>query len=380
MKTMTRTLFACFLAVACVARAAWSQVPGYALELRVPDVPHAVHTDAGTLVFQELHLTNFSAAPLRLSRVEVVDAQDGRLLAAWSGEALQRRFALIGATVASPGLLVPPGRRGVVYIEWSTQGQHPRMVEHVVTYTAQPDAPAAVVRGAPAAVSYPAEAALGPPLRGGPWVAIHGAEWANGHRRVFNVVDGVARIPGRFAIDWVRVDAVGQLARGDRDVPRNWLGYGADVLAVADATVVAVRDSMAESAKVSGNPRHALAEDAGNFVTIRLGDGRYAFYERLRPGSIVVSPGQHVRRGDVLGRLGFTGASTGPHLHFHVADGPSPIGAEGRPFALDAFDLLGSYGDLGQLGNATWTPRREDETERRQGEWPAENAVVRFPD
>ncbi|MFK2879329.1 M23 family metallopeptidase [Rhodanobacter hydrolyticus] len=331
-------------------------------------------------VFQELHLTNFSATPLRLSRVMVVDAQDGHLLAAWIGDALRQRFALIGAAATTPDLLVPPGRRGVVYIEWPTHGQAPRAVEHVVEYTAQPDASTVVVRGARATVSYPTGAALGPPLRGGPWVAIHGAGWATGHRRVFNVVDGTARIPGRFAIDWVRVDAAGHLARGDRDVPSNWLGYGVDVLAVADATVVAVRDSMAESSSVSGNPKHVLAEDAGNFVTIRLGDGRYAFYEHLRPGSIVVGPGQRVHRGDVLGGLGFTGASTGPHLHFHVADGPSPIGAEGRPFALDAFDLLGSYDDLGQLGKAAWKPRREDEAEQRRGEWPAENAVVRFPD
>jgi murein DD-endopeptidase MepM/ murein hydrolase activator NlpD len=236
------------------------------------------------------------------------------------------------------------------------------------------------VRGARTTVSYAAGASLGPPLRGGPWVAIHSADWARGHRRVFNAIGGQARIPGRFAIDWVRVDDAGRTARGDPDVPGNWLGYGADVLAVADATVAAVRDDMVESASVSGNPQHVLADDAGNFVAIHLDDGRYAFYEHLRPGSIAVSAGQRVRRGDVLAALGFTGASTGPHLHFHVADGPSRVGSEGRPFTLAGFDLLGSYGDLGKLGKAGWTPRREREAGRRLDEWPAENAVVRFPD
>jgi hypothetical protein len=249
-----------------------------------------------------------------------------------------------------------------------------------VTYEALPEASTDTVRGGAAAVSYEAGTPLGPPLRGGPWVAIHSAEWAHGHRRVFNTVDGKARIPGRFAIDWVRVDADGHTAQGDPDVPRHALGYGAAVLAVADATVASVRDGMAESRSVAGNPRHSLEEDAGNYVVLHLDDGRYAFYEHLRPGSVAVEPGQRVRRGEQLGQLGFTGESTGPHLHFHVSDGPSTVGSEGRPFVLDAFDLLGSYGDLGRLGKAGWTPRPRGEAARRHHEWPAENAVVRFPD
>ena len=204
--------------------------------------------------------------------------------------------------------------------------------------------------------------------------------WANGHRRVFDTVDGKARIPGRFAIDWVRVDGSGRMAHGDPDVPAHALGYGAPVLAVADARVVAVRKDMAEASRVSTNPHHALADEAGNYVALRLGDGRYAFYEHLRPGSVTVRPGQHVRRGDVIGALGFTGASTGPHLHFHVADGPSPIGAEGRPFVLDGFDLLGRYEDPANLGKDNWSPRQVGEGIHRSDEWPAEDAVVRFPE
>ena len=380
MRNVAKTLLACFLIVVGSARDARSETLQQSFDLRLLDPPHAVKADAGTQVFEELHLSNFTAAPLLIVRVDVVDAGSGRSLATFASEALQRRFALVGSSTAVRDTFVPPGRRGVVYIEWPAHARQPTTIEHVVTYATQPDAATDSVRGARATVSYAVGAPLGPPLRGGPWVAIHGAGWANGHRRVFNTVDGAARIPGRFAVDWVRVDADGRVARKDPDVPRNWLGYGADVLAVADATVVAVRDGMAESASVSGNPRHALAEDAGNFVAIRLDDGRYAFYEHLRPGSIAVGLGQRVHRGDVLGELGFTGASTGPHLHFHVADGPSPIGAEGRPFVLRAFDLLGRYDDIGKLGKEGWTLRREDEAERRLGEWPAENVVVRFPD
>jgi hypothetical protein len=229
-------------------------------------------------------------------------------------------------------------------------------------------------------VSYALGAPLGPPLRGGPWVAIHRADWPRGHRRVFNTVEGKARIPGRFAIDWVRVDDHGHTTQGDPDVPAHALGYGAEVLAVADATVEAAGDGMAEASSVAGNPKHALAQEAGNYVVLRLGDGRYAFYEHLQPGSVAVKPGQRVARGQSLGRLGFSGDSTGPHLHFHVADGPATVGAEGRPFVFARFELLGRYEDIGALGKAPWAARPPHEAATRRDEWPAENAVVRFPE
>jgi len=380
MKTVAGAFFACLLAAAGIARPAMAESARQSFDLRVLDAPHAVRTDAGMQVFQELHLTNFTDAPLAVTRVEVVDAADGQVLAAFAGEDLQRRFALIGAPIAARDTTVPPGRRGVVYIEWSMHDRRPAAIEHVVAYAAPGDAGRGSVRGARATVAYATGTPLGPPLRGGPWIAVHAAAWRNGHRRVFNTVDGMARIPGRFAVDFIRVDAAGRTTHGNPDAPGDWFGYGAAVLAVADASVAAVRDAMAESASVSGNPKHALAEDAGNYVAIRLDDGRYAFYEHLRPGSVAVRVGQRVHRGEVLGQLGFTGASVGPHLHFHVSDAPSTVAGEGRPFLFDAFDLLGAYADPGMFGKAAWTPRNAAEARRRQAEWPAENAVVRFAD
>ncbi|HEU5187238.1 MAG TPA: M23 family metallopeptidase, partial [Candidatus Saccharimonadales bacterium] len=50
-------------------------------------------------------------------------------------------------------------------------------------------------------------------------------------------------------------------------------------------------------------------------------EGVYSFYMHMVPGSIVVSPGQPIGKGDVIGKEGSTGRTTGPHLHFAV--GPS---------------------------------------------------------
>jgi len=378
-----RLLLATFALLALLAPCGCARAdsPGSApdaLDLRVTDLPHAVCTDTGVQLIYELHLINTGRTPLRLRRLDVIDDGDGRVLATFAGDDLASRLAPFAADDRQQTVL-RPGQRSVLYLEWRVSAPRPATLVHVLTYGARSGAPASV-RGGRTAVSYSAGAPLGPPLRGGPWVAIHHAGWPKGHRRVFNTVDGKARIPGRFAIDWVRVDDSGRMAHGNPDVPAHALGYGAPVLAVADATVVAVRRDMPEAARVSANPSHALQDEAGNYVALRLDEGRYAFYEHLRPGSIKVKPGQHVRRGEILGELGFTGASTGPHLHFHVADGPSPIGAEGRPFVLDTFELIGRYTDPSRLGKSRWSPRPAQEAMRRSGEWPAENAVVRFPD
>ncbi|MBD0283483.1 MAG: peptidoglycan DD-metalloendopeptidase family protein [Thermoleophilaceae bacterium] len=63
----------------------------------------------------------------------------------------------------------------------------------------------------------------------------------------------------------------------------------------------------------------------GNHVILRIGPRRYVGYVHLRPGSVRVGRGQRVRRGQVIGQLGNTGSSSGPHLHVQVMNGPSIV-------------------------------------------------------
>ena len=57
----------------------------------------------------------------------------------------------------------------------------------------------------------------------------------------------------------------------------------------------------------------------GKMVTIEHPDGSETLYAHL--SSIKVSNGQRVNRGEVIGAIGTTGNSTGPHLHFEVKKG-----------------------------------------------------------
>jgi murein DD-endopeptidase MepM/ murein hydrolase activator NlpD len=54
----------------------------------------------------------------------------------------------------------------------------------------------------------------------------------------------------------------------------------------------------------------------GKLVTVEHHDGRTTLYGHL--SEILVNPGQKVAAGDLLGRVGSTGASTGSHLHFEL--------------------------------------------------------------
>ncbi|MEA2272703.1 MAG: hypothetical protein QOI98_1411 [Solirubrobacteraceae bacterium] len=80
------------------------------------------------------------------------------------------------------------------------------------------------------------------------------------------------------------------------------------------------------------------ASGAGNYVVIRGSDGYDYAYMHFREGS-VVKPGEHVAAGELIGHVGSTGESSGPHLHFEVWDGPWQSG--GHP--IDPLPLLRSW-------------------------------------
>ena len=85
---------------------------------------------------------------------------------------------------------------------------------------------------------------------------------------------------------------------------------GMDIGAGQGTTVVAAQSGTVITAGwVSG---------FGNCIIINHGNGLWSLYGHLMNGGIQVSQGQEVTQGDVIGNVGSTGRSTGPHLHFGV--------------------------------------------------------------
>ena len=93
---------------------------------------------------------------------------------------------------------------------------------------------------------------------------------------------------------------------------------GMPVHAVADGYVVTTR---------------ALTTSYGNYVLIAHANGLYTLYAHGQAGSICVSEGQTVKQGQQLMRVGSTGNSTGPHLHFEVRTSPGTYSCRVNPLA-----------------------------------------------
>lgn len=83
---------------------------------------------------------------------------------------------------------------------------------------------------------------------------------------------------------------------------------GIDLAAPTGSPIVATSDGQVSWADWAGGYGIAVAvEHGGGYQT------RYGHMSRVN-----VSPGQQVRKGDVIGYVGSTGMSTGPHLHYEV--------------------------------------------------------------
>ncbi len=380
MTTCIRQRFLCGLVCGLWALATHAQSMQESFDLDVPLPPTPVVIEGQTRLVYELHLSNFARRPLDPVRVDVRDATTGETLATFEGETLDRQLDRSGLQgKAEAGAAIAPGRRGIVFFELALPAGKatPVALTHRVGYRAAEGEGVFHVDGPAVPVARANAVTLGPPLRGGPWIAIHDPAWERGHRRVVYALDGQARTPGRFAIDWVKLDARGHKSDREDGLAADAYSHGEDVLAVADATVAGVRNDLPERRRLDERADYALDTSAGNTVVLDLGDGRFVHYGHLRPGSARVVPGQRVRRGEKLAEVGFSGSASDPQLHMHLSDGASALASEGLPFAIDRFRSQGRYARIDDVGRVPWTPR-SDGGETRRNEWPAGNSVVVF--
>jgi murein DD-endopeptidase MepM/ murein hydrolase activator NlpD len=110
---------------------------------------------------------------------------------------------------------------------------------------------------------------------------------------------------------------------------------------------------------------------AGNHVIIDYGKGRYGMFAHIKPGTVAVRKGQRVRANTVIGRVGSSGNSDAPHLHFHLTNRPSPLAADGLPYEYARFGLEGTVVD----DEIAPLPARQSHARQL----PLDKTIVRFP-
>jgi hypothetical protein len=316
-----------------IVAAAWS-VP-LQLGLQVPFEP-TVFTGAGrAVVMYELDLTNFSDKAIDLRRIEVFDADGagGKPLATFDGEQIDPLLQNPGPRQVNAGATL------VVFMQVALdpQAQMPKMLRHRVSSADSS------IEGAVIGTHHSTLKVLEPPVRGAEWHASDGPsnDRDNHHRRGLLVLDGRPTISRRFATDWF-LKKEGHTYKGDLHDRRSHHSYDQPVFAVARGKVVATRDGRPDN--VPGfypdftPPADLSLETAtGNLVIVDIGDGLFAHYYHLQPGSLRVKPGDRVASGQPLARIGTSGDANVPHLHFEVTTSPRQFIGEGVPYVIDQF-------------------------------------------
>ncbi len=301
----------------------------------------------------ELLLLNLAPSPVTIESVEALNpVLDDTAVESLRGQALDDVLRL---NEGGKGTTLGPGVAATLFMDaiLPPDTAFPPTLEHRVALTYQqkqhgsaagdhdpapPHAEKITFVGVPVRVGQQPAVVVAPPLRGGRWLVGNGCcAVVTAHRGATLPINGTVHVSERFAIDFVRLDAEGRLFTGDKTQLSSYPYFGSEIHSVADGVVVATADGLPE--QVPGKlPAGATIENAGgNHVVVDIGDGRFAFYAHMQPGSLRVKRGDRVTRGQVLGLLGNSGNTDAPHLHFHVMDDPSPLNSNGLPYVFTSF-------------------------------------------
>lgn len=320
------------------------------VSLRVPIGPTPV-VQMGERVFAyELYIGRALSLNLSVTRVEIL--ADGVLVKTYEGSELsQCLIKKIDPFSTDEALFT--GRDYLVVFVWATlslSAAMPLRFSHRV-YCAN----GLIAEGAAVDVQS-GITQIAPPIKGDRWWAANGPSNFDRHHRS-SIIDFAFKytIAQRFATDWMQFGADGRFCTGDGTRCTDYYCYGADLLAVADATVIEARDGIPEGSPPNNYAATTLQNVFGNSIILDIGGGRYAAYAHIIPGTVAVNIGDHVTTGQVVGKLGNSGNSSAPHLHFHLCDGRDGLASEGLPYSFAAYDLLGSMPMADVDAGLAWT-------------------------
>lgn len=330
--------------------------PPVQVQVRTPLQPTVLPSAGRNYLVYEVHLQNFTTEPVTVRRIEVLDADQPTAFPVAELMETQLSASLRQVTIGDDGgnirrLGVGQGVVAFLCLAFDIKDAVPARLKHrVLLDTTEANGPAIETRTTPLQV-------LGRPLVGTNWTPGNNPSLHSHHRMGLWVVDGAARISRRYALDWKKYDVHGKPYSGDARDVRAYYAYGQKVMAVADGKVVAARDGFPDNVpktEAGFEPAQPVTLETigGNQIIIDMGNGQFAAYYHLQPGSIGVKAGDRVRRGQLLARVGNSGDARWPHLHFQVTDMADAMASEGIPHLFDSYRI--------KTGEQEWETRTKE--------------------
>jgi hypothetical protein len=299
-------------------------------------------TDGKVHLAYEVQVTNVLAQEVTLTSVTVLD-RDVALLNL-PADQLANWTRIVGNP--TPTTKVGPAQSAVIWLDVALDKgiAVPERLTHTIGVSIpQPQPPlfpaTMNVNVAPVTVQTRKPIVISPPLTGPSWVDADSCCELGAHRMALSPINGQLWGAERFAIDYAKLGPDGRGITGDKTKLESYPCFGADIYAVADGPVVTATDGLPEQAAGKNPTGLTLDQYPGNHIVQDLGGGNYAMYAHIMTGSVKVKPGDRLKAGQLIGSVGNTGNSSGPHLHFQVMSGPDPLAADGLPFVFNSFKL-----------------------------------------
>ena len=184
--------------------------------------------------------------------------------------------------------------------------------------------------------TYQQQTSLSLPFRG---KGVVGQDWITngGHGGFWNA----------FAVDMRGLDSNFAEQLNDANGNASAAGWGREILAPAAGTVVYARNDVPTNPNPGKQPdfstwylplHEPVMAYAGNCVIIDHGNAEYSVMMHMQPSSVTVRAGDRVVTGQVIGKLGNSGDSFGPHLHYQLQSGPRLFQDQPLPFSFQNID------------------------------------------
>ncbi len=310
------------------------------IEASVPFAPQLVQSAEWQNLAYEINLSvDLRAQGYTLDRLDVLDGADpSKVVASFRCETLERQLVYLnpsdgGSAITAVG----------VWIHLEQGNGVPASLVHHFRFLRNGSEEVMTLTGARTPVDLAPVRVIAPPLKGVGLGAFEIGEATTHHFLSLVLFGRASRNPQRWASDWSLLTTDGRLYTGTGKENADYPGWGTNYYAVADGTVVEAVDILPDQACWPGKITDPLilANPAGNHVVVDIGQGHFAVYGHCQSKSVGVKAGDRVTVGQVLAKMGNTGMSDCPHLHFQISNAKDVFNADSVPYVVDKYVYLG---------------------------------------